>query len=63
MFPEGLEKIEETIYIGKWILLRSQSQKIYAFALVNDSPVRIYEIYNGASPGMLKILHRKIIQS
>jgi hypothetical protein len=40
--PDGLEKIEETLYIGKWILLRTQSNKIYTFALVKDQPVRIF---------------------
>lgn len=40
--PEGLEKIEETLYIGKWILLRTQSNRIYVFALVKDTPVRVF---------------------
>jgi hypothetical protein len=31
--PEGLDHIEETVYIGRWIFLRTQTHKIYAFAL------------------------------
>jgi len=43
--------------------LRTQAQKIYTFPLIKDTPVRIFEIYNGISPGMLKILHKKLVQT
>lgn len=61
--PEGLEKIEETTYIGKWIMLRTQSNKIYVFALTKDAPVRMFEVYDGLSPALLKVLHRKLTQA